>query len=456
MKKGIIIFLIVLGVIFIIVAAGIVGSEYYTSQPQFCNSCHIMNRYYDTWKNSRHGEKDVTCVECHYAPGEKATPKSKFKGLKHLTTYFTLSERGRKAQVFVPTKVPDASCLTSECHPKEKFLDKKLKATEKIPYVHKTHEEKTIEGHKLHCNTCHMHRSADKHFEVPREACFLCHFKNAAFNEGRSKCSLCHEIPTKSLQKKQPEPGAKLITHQTIEKDNVPCYSCHHVLIQGKGDIKEKECLDCHEKGEALEALKKENKKEILHKAHVADQNAKCFSCHEPIQHKEADFLDSVRLDCAGCHPDHHISQKMLLAGLERKGVPQTPSLMFEVKTTCLGCHQDERLVKGEKVIHGSPKACARCHVEKTAQMVKEWKDSIAKALKEAKELEKEAKEAIEKARGKAPDKTLKQTMTMFKEGLENVQLVEAGGGVHNQKYSIQLLDIAMNNFEGAMDLLKE
>ena len=36
------------------------------------------------------------------------------------------------------------------------------------------------------------------------------------------------------------------------------------------------------------------------------------------------------------------------------------------------------------------------------------------------------------------------------------VKNVEFGGGVHNQKYSVMLLDNAMNNFEDAIDLLNE
>jgi hypothetical protein len=44
----------------------------------------------------------------------------------------------------------------------------------------------------------------------------------------------------------------------------------------------------------------------------------------------------------------------------------------------------------------------------------------------------------------------------MLEKGREYMQLVEFGGGVHNQKYSIMLLDEAMNNFEDAIDLLTE
>jgi hypothetical protein len=36
------------------------------------------------------------------------------------------------------------------------------------------------------------------------------------------------------------------------------------------------------------------------------------------------------------------------------------------------------------------------------------------------------------------------------------MSLVEYGGGVHNKKYSVMLLDEAMNNFEDAIDLLSE
>ena len=244
MKKGIIIFLIVLGVIFIIVAAGIVGSEYYTSQPEFCGSCHIMKKPFKSWEKSKHGEKNVACVDCHYAPGEKHSVKSKFKGLGQLFTYLSLREK----EVRKPTKVSDLSCMISKCHPKQKLNDNTFKFKEKVFYIHKTHFEKTIEGQSLHCNTCHQHVSVEKHFEVPKEACFLCHFKNAEFNKGRSKCSLCHEIPTKSLQKQKEEskPDEKPVTHQSLEQANVPCQSCHYELIRGEGEVKEEEkCTTC-------------------------------------------------------------------------------------------------------------------------------------------------------------------------------------------------------------------
>jgi nitrate/TMAO reductase-like tetraheme cytochrome c subunit len=56
--------LIILAVIVILVVAGVSGTEYYTSQPKFCGSCHIMKKYYNSWEKSKHGEKDIACIDC--------------------------------------------------------------------------------------------------------------------------------------------------------------------------------------------------------------------------------------------------------------------------------------------------------------------------------------------------------------------------------------------------------
>jgi nitrate/TMAO reductase-like tetraheme cytochrome c subunit len=449
--------LINLSVIAILAVSLIIGSEYYTARPEFCGSCHMMKSYYDSWRKSKHGEKNVACVVCHYAPKERSDIDANFKGLGQLLTYFSYEGR----EIRMPTKVSDPGCMTSECHPVEKFMDKKIRFTEKVPFIHRTHEEKTIEGQKLHCDTCHQNITIEKHFEVTEQVCFLCHFKNTDFNEGRAKCSHCHEIPTKPLQKqkKESKPDENPITHQSLEKAKVPCQSCHYEIIQGKGEVRKQNCFNCHNYSFDLDS--KSGEKRLMHTEHVAGQHvagqlAKCFDCHEPIQHKVAEFLDPVRLNCLTCHPDHHMYQKMLLVGEERKGISKTPGLMFGVNTTCLGCHRDERTVRGEKVVHGTGKACAACHTERHEDMAQEWKDKTGKELLIAKEIENEALEAIKNAEKRVSAGELEKAIAMLTEGQKNMRIVEFGGGVHNKKYSIMLLDSAMNSFEEVVDLLLE
>jgi len=412
-----------------------------------------MRPYYDSWKSSKHGEKNIACVDCHYAPDERHGIRGKFRGLGQFFTYLgTNSKSVRKA-----TRVNDLSCMTSECHPAEQFMDKKMKFTERISYIHATHKNKTIEGQVLHCDTCHQHVQAGKHFEVPRESCFLCHFKNAQFNEDRGKCSLCHEIPAGALQKqKQGEVGTDEtpITHESLQKARVSCRSCHYELVQGTGEIKVENCFNCHEYSEQMKQQLEDKK--LMHEMHVSAQNAECFDCHRPIAHQKVEFLDPVKESCTFCHPDHHRLQKLLLVGDKKKNVMEAPGLMYDVKTNCIGCHLDERVVKGAKVLHGSAKACAACHTEKHEAMVAEWKEKIEKELKYAKELEQEAQIAIEKAGMHVPKQKLTTVKALVKEGQENVRIVEYGGGVHNKKYAVILLDTAMNNFEAAIEMLSQ
>ncbi len=431
-------------VIIFLAASTIVASEYYTTRPSFCSSCHIMKKSYNSWEKSKH--RNVSCVKCHYAPGKEHSIQAKLKGLSQVFSYFATPD----GEVRKKAVIDDASCTTSNCHQGEKFQAKKVGFTEKVPFVHKTHEDETIEGQKLHCNTCHLHVKVNKHFEVPKEACFLCHFKNTKFNEGRSKCVLCHKLPTEPIQKH----GEKPITHQLLKESKVPCSSCHLEIISGKGAIKKEACLDCHD---ALDIMEKAEDKELMHSKHVANQSANCFNCHEPIRHEKAEFLDPVVENCSSCHPDHHSYQKILLAGEKREGVSKSPFPMFISRTNCIGCHVDlSHDDKGEKLAKGSSKACVTCHSKDHEKMLKEWSDDLNKELNEALKLEKEAQKTISASKGKVPEEKLEKATAMLEAGKSNLRVVEFGNGVHNKKYAMMMLDSVFINFEDLIDDLKE
>jgi hypothetical protein len=462
----------------------------------FCGYCHILTyprvlkKAYTSWKAGKH--KNVGCVECHYPPElvrysipqHKDIPRDeRYAGqrsewdfmrneLEVLSRLITIQNMDEPV-VRTKPRIDDLSCTTSRCHPttgkgKEgEYWTKKIdyaqyeradKTKGIVQFTHEKHfdRKKWVEGHELHCTSCHQRESEKKHFEVTREKCFLCHFKNAEFNADRAKCALCHEVPTKPLQvqKKEVKPDEKPVTHKSMEEAKVGCQSCHLQLIEGKGVVSYEKCLSCHDNNEAI--MKAAGNKKLMHQEHVAKQAAACFNCHHPISHKSRDFLDTARGNCTACHPDHHQYQRILLLGEERENIQKTPGLMTSVKTNCFGCHLEERVVKGEKVAHGSGKACASCHTEKHEGMVKQWKDQIDEELKTAKEIEKEALEALKNAEDKKQVEKLAEAEAMFENGRKSMQLVEFGGGVHNQKYSIMLLDEAMNNLEDAIDLLSE
>jgi hypothetical protein len=214
-----------------------------------------MDEPYQAWKKSEHyapggdSSRRASCIECHFLPGGKKSFKAMMVGARHLAAYLY----DRDGHMPGRPVVKDGACLRSGCHAIEKFQDKTIKFGERSIFRHKAHFEKeTLKGQKLFCDTCHFKHSVEKHFEVPKEICFTCHFRperpgavdQAAvqptpikvdftqgavvrFNKGANKCSLCHTIPTKSLQQQlsADDPSKKPITHATLEKAKVPCES---------------------------------------------------------------------------------------------------------------------------------------------------------------------------------------------------------------------------------------
>jgi gas vesicle protein len=466
----------------------------------FCGYCHILTyprvikKAHGSWKTGKH--KEVPCADCHYPPGtieigipeheripkdkdaelEKKTDlefmKTELEVLSRLVTILNMEEM----TVVRRSKIDDRSGTGSKCHPqtgegkKSEYWTKKIKYAEYerkdkskgiVLFHHDKHydREKWVKGDVLHCNTCHYRLTEKKHFEVARENCFLCHFGNNKFNDGLSKCSHCHEIPTKPLQKQKSEEkkkeDEKPITHESLEEAKVPCWSCHQEIINGKGDVTKKKCLDCHDYEEQI--MKKAEDQELMHKEHVASQNARCFECHVPIEHKKvADYFKPVIENCEGCHENSHIYQKKLLTGDIVKEMATTPGLMFDAKTNCLGCHTKfEHDDKGQKIKRASAKACVACHTKRHESMLKEWKDKIKEEIEAIEEVKKEAQDAIEKAKGKIPDKKLQDVTATFNKGQKTLNIVKYGNGVHNKKYSIMLIDIAFELFEDVNDILE-
>lgn len=166
-----IIFIII--VVFLAVTISVIaGSEYYTSQPQFCGSCHTtIKDPYDSWAKS--GHMDVKCVDCHFAPGGESIVEAKLRGVEHLyASLFPDAEAIAEAiEVRGPSKV---SCATSQCHPGEKILNRKIDSAENVPFTHKPHVDGIIKGKTLNCGTCHSDVKADENYSTSKETCYFC------------------------------------------------------------------------------------------------------------------------------------------------------------------------------------------------------------------------------------------------------------------------------------------
>lgn len=474
MKKYIL--LIVLSVLSVVGLAGFFALDNYTASAQFCGStCHLMEPVYETWKKDKHKEKKVECVDCHYVHGERNTFEARFKALTELFIFLSKNPK----EVHTRAKVRDESCVTSDCHPLDKLYAKKVDYKKHYDtefkgilhqFDHKSHIEKTTkEVEKIRCTSCHMHTNKNKHFEVPKDLCFLCHFTRSREtvkdkeNEGRNKCSLCHEISKKALvETEKPAEGEKpqkAITHQTIEEGKISCNSCHFGVTRVKIDVKKEFCAECHidRVDEYTKKMEGKDGGKIMHETHVIKQTARCYHCHPTIEHKSAPLLEAVTTKCATCHPEPHLYQRQLLAGEGGKGMAKAyPIKHHNVKTICVGCHTKEAHdAKGRKIKAADEKNCVGCHNKEAGETMKKWIKDMAELLKEAKAVEKEAVEVLEEARGRVSEKELKKAIELIKKGRENLRLVDAGGGAHNKKFATLVLDTAIADFDAAIAELK-
>jgi nitrate/TMAO reductase-like tetraheme cytochrome c subunit len=121
------------GVVCVILVGAAIGTEHYTSRPEFCGTCHVMDPYYKSWSSDIHAES-AACVTCHYAPGEQHTFKAKFRGLSQVVSYFS----GRYGAARPRARVQDASCLTSPCHGDQAYMTKEIHLGT-VTFVHAKH-----------------------------------------------------------------------------------------------------------------------------------------------------------------------------------------------------------------------------------------------------------------------------------------------------------------------------
>lgn len=476
----------------------------WTSTPRFCGTtCHIMDSYYVSWQASSH--RQVACVECHIPPGAMSYFEAKLNGLGQVVDD-VLNRTSTKPSA----SVSDFACLRSGCHVTEKLG--KVEQTEKRRYKfdHTKHLDIEYKGLPLRCTTCHSHVKGENHFEVNTNICVNCHLleplpakklaelnlhafpkipastplnagvvaaatgagedppsaPKAAASEAPATadkkplvaptaCTTCHDAPNKPFKYQ-----GLTIDHSEYLRFGSQCSSCHKNATLQPPPIESGQCLECHEFGR-----ERFTNVDDMHRVHATGgHKVECFSCHGVIRHgPEAQVAVLQEFDCQKCHQGQHMVQRNAYATAHvaehADGTPNPDddavSPMFLVHVDCTGCHikpspLSMKPTSGATVNKAVPEACDKCHQPGFgARLVPNWQKATHAMFDGVQALLPTSENPW--ASG---DPAAMRLVDEAKKLLELVR-VDNSWGVHNPRYTEQLLEQARDKVVKARDLSK-
>lgn len=440
-------------------SAVLFGAVHHTAQPQFCNSCHIMEPYYESWVNSKHA--NVACIECHYEPGSIETLEGKFKALSQLAKYVT-----RTAGTKPWAEVSDQSCMRSGCH-SVRMLEGPVMFGN-ISFDHRHHLLESRRGRRLRCTSCHSQIVQGEHVSVTGSVCITCHFMPdhaGKIPEKSSDCLTCHGPPTQPV----PVAGRDFVHADYVER-GVDCQECHNPVVEGKGTVRKERCHSCHAEVGHIERM---GETEFMHEMHVTDHKVECFECHDEIHHG---LLPLARPEasepegCNVCHASTHESASLLYAGTGAAGVPDRPSRMYQTRVVCGACHTGRSGYRIREALlghstdapagtHTLPASsahaggahsasiatagnvdCIHCHGPEYDQMLPQWQAAVGEQLERLRPLLGELEEALAAQPASATSENPAQVP--IQEARRNLALVAMDGsrGAHNVGYALDAL----------------
>jgi hypothetical protein len=422
--------------IMVVMAFVATGSIIVTGQPGFCNSCHIMNPYYDSWQTSAHSE--VNCLDCHLQPGFAGYVKGKINGLAQAVACM-VGRVGTKPNA----TIEELSCLRAECHNTDELVSEYIDYNG-TNFTHNKHIAQTVDGIKISCGLCHSRFEGDEHFNVNNDVCFTCHFLKA--NESGSKlvqtsCQDCHKVPDKVIER-----GWVTVDHAEFVSYKASCEdSCHKKEIEKQSQVFDTVCLNCHSYRKSQQVDSAE-----LHEIHTNCDKVECFACHGKVVHGPIKSISIVAMmDCKNCHSDTHEVQRNIYTAQHH---PQNGdserilSPMFLTHVECTGCHIEQvqknpgALDSFGEVAKAVPRACDRCHEEGTGQQsIPLWQREI-KGLYE--KISYRLDRLEERARLEADEQLAQKFNSKAEQARSILESVSSDGswGVHNFKYTEAML----------------
>jgi predicted CXXCH cytochrome family protein len=401
----------------------------YTTRPQFCNSCHIMEPYVKSWQESAHSK--VTCVDCHYEPGLLETMEGKFKAINQVVKYVTNTE-GTKPWA----EVSDNSCMRDGCH-STRLLTGKVEYTigrTSIPFDHTPHLLEMRRSKKLRCTSCHSQIVQGEHLTVTATTCLLCHFKGAEEDPKLSKCTTCHRPPDKPI-----DVGGFQFSHDEYLARGVDCLQCHAGVTQGTGEVPRRRCGSCHAVQEHIERA---GETEFMHKKHVTEHKVDCLECHTEMTHHLRTKESASKSECDACHRGGHGPSEAFYRGEGGRGVPVTPNPMFLTRVGCDGCHAHFGSQNSKPIQDANEVACLACHGPAYEGVLGQWQGAYGPAT-DAVAAQVTAAKAVATADMK----------TALDDAAHNVALVQKDGsrGVHNPWFARKLLLSAWDTANAAL-----
>jgi nitrate/TMAO reductase-like tetraheme cytochrome c subunit len=452
----------------LVLAAGVAGfllvsaaGVEISSMNWFCGSCHIMESYHASW--ARSGHKDVDCVQCHIAPGLENLAMAKLNGLAQ-----ALDDMLNRTSTLPSASVSDLSCTRAGCHTAEAVRN--LEPMRR-PYIfkHATHMDLEHHGIRVHCTTCHSHRSGETHFELNTNACMACHLlearpeatgtarlviasprpREAANGEGAveanagaagfapNRCTDCHDAPSEPV-----EYNGLTVVHDEYLEYGAACESCHRGVTREPEPVHDDRCMGCHDFGrERITAV------DDLHRRHAEGRHkVECFSCHGRIEHgPSAMTMRLDQMDCRSCHEGEHLVQReTYTASAEphpEAAASSAVTPMFLAHVDCTGCHVAPRPLDDERagaatVAAAAPEACNACHKDGLGlQMIPLWQDTTRELYQQVERM----------LPGPGEERVDPRAERLVAEARQLLTLVRLDGswGVHNPRYTQRLLEQA-------------
>ncbi|MBI2877116.1 MAG: cytochrome c3 family protein [Candidatus Tectomicrobia bacterium] len=438
--------------IFVVLSTALFGLYEYSTSPQFCQGCHFMRPYYESWKHSSH--RKVNCMTCHFEPGALNELRGKWKAVRQFATFVTGTYTSKPF-----AEISDRSCLQTGCH-STRLLEGRQRFKRGILFDHRPHLLEMRRGMKLRCTSCHSQMVIGTHVEVTESTCFLCHFRLERQASGRKEdpslggCPLCHGPPAGVTRV-----AGREIRHQDLVQRGIPCTRCHTNVVSGRGEVDRERCFDCHNQPQKIEKM---GQVELIHINHISLHRIECERCHRPIRHRIPSRLphgQGPQDSCGDCHEATHLPQQALYLGRGGRGVEEMPAPKSQIGMGCTACHvvpqrdaQEARLFGQTFTANALP--CYACHGKRYEAFLHRLPRQLGSMISFLEKGLAHRKRLLASSSLRLSEEERSRLQLLLKDARFNVRLVKQAQGIHNPWYAIELLRASRGFLQEADQIL--